>query len=169
VELVEFGRLTPEIRADLEGDEDDPFDSRGITLVYRPKEQHVALRGESGRIVASTGMVVVDVTVAETRFPVVGIGGVIVSAAQRGRGLSRDVLTAALDRAAALGPAFALLFCHDDRAGLYERFGFSTVPPPVLVEQPDGIREVPQRTMVRPLRDGATWPAGPVRVLSLPF
>jgi predicted N-acetyltransferase YhbS len=169
VQVVEFGRLTDEARAELEGDEADPFDAAGTTLRYRPKEQHVAVRGDDGRLVASTGMVAVAVEVEGQRFQVVGIGGVIVNARHRGRGLARTVVEAALERAAALGPAFALLFCHDDRAGLYERLGFSTVEPPVLVEQPEGEAEMPQRTMWRGLRPRASWPEGQLIVRSLPF
>jgi predicted N-acetyltransferase YhbS len=169
VELVEFGRLTDAARADLEGDEADPFDAAGFTLRYRPKERHVALRGDDGHLVASTGIVVAEVEVAGERFEVVGIGGVIVNARYRGRGLARKVVDAALERAATLGPSFALLFCHEDRAGLYERLGFTTVPPPVLVEQAEGEAEMPQRTMWRALRPDASWPDGPLVVRSLPF
>lgn len=168
VEIVEFGRLTDAFRRAVEGDEPDPFDAAGNGLKFRPKERHVGLRDESG-LVASTGLLVVDVEVAQTRFPVVGIGGVIVRQSHRGRGLAREVMGAALDRARALGPDFALLFCHADRAGLYRRLGFSEVRDPVLVAQPDGYAPMPQCTMWRALADGVTWPPGSVRVESLPF
>jgi predicted N-acetyltransferase YhbS len=170
VELVEFGRLTDQARADVEGDEPDPFDAAGNTLTYRAKDRHVALRGEDGHIVASTGMLEIDVEVAADRFGAVGIGGVIVNARHRGRGLARELVGAALDRARTLGPRFALLFCHQDRAGLYERLGFAYVTAAVTVQQPCGrSAEMPQRTMWRALAPGATWPDGPVSVLSLPF
>jgi GNAT superfamily N-acetyltransferase len=94
-------------RAELEGDELDPFDVAGVTLQFRPKERHVALEDERGRLVASTGMVITEVEVAGQRFPVIGIGGVIVTASHRGRGLARQVVEAALARAAELGPPFA--------------------------------------------------------------
>lgn len=169
VEIVEFGRLTTEQRAELEGDEHDPFDADGVTLRYRPKDRHVALRGGGGRLVASVGMLVLDVDVADERFPVVGLGGVIVNAQDRGRGLARRVVEAALAQAGTEGPAFAILFCHPDRAELYERLGFAEITSPVSVQQPDGFEEMPQRTMWRALRAGPAWPAGPVVVHSLPF
>lgn len=169
MEIVEFGRLLPEYRAELEGDEDDPFDAAGSTLRYQAKERHVALRDDRGRLVASTGMLVVDVEVGGLRFPVVGIGGVIVNAAYRGRGLGREVVEVALARARTLGPGFALLFCHDDRAGLYRRLGFAGLDSEVVVRQPDGSAVMPQRTMWRALREQATWPEGSVVVDSLPF
>lgn len=169
MEIIEFGRLEVARRAELEGDEVDPFGGAGSTLRYRAKERHVALRDQRGRLVASTGMLVVDVEVSGERFPVVGIGGVIVNAAFRGRGLAREVVTAALAKARTLGPDFVLLFCHLDRTGLYRRLGFAEIDGAVLVEQPDGDAAMPQRTMWRALREQEIWPEGAVLVHSLPF
>ncbi len=116
MEIVEFGHMTAGQRDELQGEEDDPFGGAGITLEFQRKQQHVALSDERGRLVASAGMVVVEVEVADERFEVVGLGGVIVNAADRGRGLARTVVTAAITKAATLGPRFMLLFCHPDRA-----------------------------------------------------
>lgn len=170
MELVEFGRLAAKHRAELEGGERDPFGAAGLALASQRKDLHVALRAPDGRLAASTGLLVTDVEVASAgAFAVVGIGGVIVAARHRGQGLARTVLEAALERAATLGPAIAVLLCHDDRAGLYERLDFETVAPPVRVQQPSGTIVMPQRTMWRALRDGAVWPSGRVDVRSLPF
>ncbi len=65
MEIIEFGDLTHDQRADLEGDEADPFDAAGATLVYQGKDRHVGLRTDEGRLVASTGMLLVDVEVGE--------------------------------------------------------------------------------------------------------
>ena len=111
MKIVEFVRMTLERRAELEGDEDDPFDAAGETFSFRAKDRHVGLEDDRGRLVASAGMVVLEVEVAGERFPVVGIGGVIVNATRQGRGLAREVVEAALARAGSLGPAFAILFC----------------------------------------------------------
>ena len=51
---------------------------------------------DDGRLVASTGFVVVEAEVAAARFEVVGIGGVIVNQAYRGRGKAM-ILPPALD------------------------------------------------------------------------
>jgi predicted N-acetyltransferase YhbS len=169
VEIVEFGLLTEAHRRDLEGDEQDPFDARGIGVEFRPKDKHVGLRDGAGRLVASTGMVVVEVEVERERFSVVGLGGVIVNADHRGRGLGRRVVQAALVKARNLGPAFAMLFCHDDRAGLYHKVGFSRVDAEVVVRQSDGYAPMPQWTMWRPLHVKLRWPPGKVVVHSLPF
>jgi predicted N-acetyltransferase YhbS len=170
MEVVEFGRLTDTIRAELEGDEEDPFDAAGDTLRWRPKDRHVALRQDDGRLVASAGLVLTEVQVGDGEpLPVVGIGGVLVSQANRGQGLGRRVIMEVLARAATLGPGLALLFCHRNRAGIYRRHDFVEVPPPVLVQQPDGPVEIPQVTMWRALRPGAELPAGRLTLLSLPF
>jgi GNAT superfamily N-acetyltransferase len=173
VELVEFGRLSAARRAELEGDEIDPFGVSPVTLQFRPKERHVALQDEHGRLVASAGMVVAEVEAGGRRFPVVGFGGVIVNAKHRGRGLARQVVQAALVRARELEgahpPEFAMLFCRPDRAGLYRRLGFVEITTEVRVKQPDGYVPMPLRTMWRALRDDAEWPEGPVVLHSLPF
>ncbi len=170
MEVVELGPLTDTYRAELEGDEVDPFDAAGNSLQWRVKDRHVALRGADGRLVASVGLVLTEIRVGDDRVvPVVGIGGVIVTAAQRGRGLAREVLEAALARAATLGPPLVLLFCLPDRVGLYERFGFTEVARPVLVPQPGGPTEMPLVTMWRALAPGGELPDGPVTLLGLPY
>jgi predicted N-acetyltransferase YhbS len=156
-------------RAELEGDEVDPFDVGGVTLQFRPKERHVALQDERGRLVASAGMVITEVEAGGRRFPVVGFGGVIVNAEHRGRGLGRRVVEAALARAAELGPELSMLFCLPDRVGLYDRLGFTEITEEVRVKQPIGDAVMPIRTMWRALREGARWPAGPVLLHGLPF
>ncbi len=169
MEIVEFGRLTRQQRIDLEGDEDDPFDAAGAQLEYRAKHRHVALKNDLGRLVASTGIVVVEVEVGEQTLDVVGLGGVIVNARHRGRGYARQVLQASLARAQTLGPRFAMLFCHRDRAGLYRRLGFAQIHSTVLVRQPGGYQQMTQQTMWRALTAGDHWPSGRVIVHSQPF
>lgn len=168
MEVIEFGMLSDAQREQLEGDEEDPFDAAGITLEFRAKERHVAI-AQDGRLIASAGLTRAEVEVAGVRFEVAGIGGVLVTAARRGEGLARRVMEETLARAGAAGAPFALLFCHDDRAGLYERLGFSAIEDRVQVEQPGGFAPMTQRTMWRALAAGAAWPPGPVTVHGLPF
>jgi predicted N-acetyltransferase YhbS len=168
MEVVEFGELTEAERADLQGDEVDPFDAAGVTLRYRAKERHVALR-DGRQLVASAGLTTATVAVADQRFEVVGLGGVFVRAERRGEGLARRVVEEALVRAQAIGPAFAILFCWPDRAGLYERLGFREVVSPVRVQQPAGFEPAAQLMMWRSLEPGATWPPGEVTLFELPF
>lgn len=170
MEVVEFGPLTDVQWAELEGDEVDPFDAAGTSLHWRSKDRHVALRGPDGRLVASAGLVVAEIQVDQSAVvPVVGIGGVIVSAPYRGQGLGDRIIVEALGRAATLGPAIAMLFCHRDRAGLYARHGFVEIAPPVLVHQPGGPVEMPHVAMWRALREGEPIPRGDVILDGLPF
>lgn len=170
MEVIELGRLNDTQRAELEGDEDDPFDAAGDTLKWRSKDRHVALRGPDGRLIASAGLVLAEVQVEELApIPVVGVGGVIVAAPHRGRGLGDRVIAEALARVASMGPAAAILFCHRDRAGLYAHHGFLEIPRPVSVQQPDGLAEMPYVSMWRPLREGWELPAGQLVLHSLPF
>jgi GNAT superfamily N-acetyltransferase len=169
MEIVEYGTLTPERRAELEGDEDDPFDAAGSSLQFRPKDRHVGLRADDGRVVAQAGLVVVEAEVEGVRFEVVGLGGVIVNQAHRARGYARGVVEAAVARARELGPAYMLLFCFEDRAGLYRRLGFTEITDEVHVEQPGGYARMDEHAMWRALRPGAVWPPGRVTLHSLPF
>ncbi|MGZ6617953.1 MAG: GNAT family N-acetyltransferase, partial [Solirubrobacteraceae bacterium] len=157
MEIVRFGALTEDDRAQLEGDEPDPFDAAGITLAFRPKDAHIGIRDDAGRLVASAGFVLAEVEVvvvgrqrravqaasANVRFDVFGIGGVIVAAAHRGRGLARTVVAEALAEGARLGRDYALLFCHEDRSGLYRKLDFSVLDSPLTVRQPTGTAVLP--------------------------
>lgn len=172
MELIECGRLSEKQFAALVGDEDDPWRAAEFGLEWRPKDHYVALRDDDGRLLAAAGLVVVDVQVgARPAIPVVGLGGVIVTASHRGRGLGRRVISGALAHAEAMGPAIAMLFCRSEMAGLYRRHGFAEVPGPVFVDQPGGAVEIPGggRMMWRPLKAGARLPDGPVTVTGLPF
>jgi GNAT superfamily N-acetyltransferase len=170
LEVLEFGRLSEFQRAELEAGEEDPFDAAGNTLQWRPKDRHVALGRPDGTLVASAGLVLGELHGADgPRASFVGIGGVFVTAAYRGQGLGNRIITEALRRAATLGPPLVLLFCHRDRAELYEKHGFAEIDPPVLIRQPDGYVRCPMTAMWRSLGDGVTLPSGQVTVHSLPF
>lgn len=168
MEILDLGPLTDRQRSQLEGDERDPFDSAGVTLQFRRKSRHVAIC-EDGRLIASAGLTSAEVAVDGERFDVVGLGGVIVSAAHRRQGLARRVVEEALVRARAMGPSFAILFCHADRVGLYDRVGFHEITSEVVVEQPEGFEPIILRTMWCALEPGAAWPPGAVTVHGLPF
>lgn len=170
MELIELGRLSERQHAELVGDEEDPWDAGDSTLQWRPKDRHVAVCDDCGRLLAAAGLVVVDVGFGEQQAtPVVGIGGVIVAAPHRGRGLGGRVISEAVRRARDLGPEIALLFCLPDRAELYRRHGFAEVAEPVLADQANGVVTMPPVTMWRPLKDGVTLPGGVVKIHGLPF
>jgi predicted N-acetyltransferase YhbS len=155
----------------LQGDDPHPWgSSEAEALEWAEKRHHVGVEADDGGLLAVAGAVVADVAVAGAEpFPVVGIGGVIVRPDQRGRGLARLVVEAILEVAHRLGPERAMLFCREPLVALYERFDFRTIDGPVGAAQPGGRVVVPMRGMWAPLRDGATWPEGPVEVVGEPF
>jgi GNAT superfamily N-acetyltransferase len=170
MDLIELDRLRPEQTAELVGDEVDPWSSAGVDLEWRPKDRYVALRDDEGRLAAAAGLVLAEVSFGgRPPTTVVGIGGVIVAAPYRGRGLGWRVISEVIARAEAQGPEIAVLFCWPDRAELYRRHGFAEVPGPVWVGQAERIVAVPHVTMWRPLKPGAALPDGDVRVEGLPF
>lgn len=169
MELIEFGRLSDEQYAELVGDEADPWNAEEFNLEWMPKDYHVAVRGEDGKLLAAAGLVVVEVQFgAQPGIPVVGVGGVIVTASHRGRGFARQVISEVLRRAEPMGPEIAMLFCRPEQAGLYQRHGFAEVRESVLVDQPDGVVSL-SGAMWRPLKAGARLPDGIVKVNGLPF
>ncbi|MFE6872226.1 GNAT family N-acetyltransferase [Kitasatospora sp. NPDC057692] len=156
--------------SEILGDTPDAFGVAELGFTWRPKEHHVGIRAEpDGRLVAHAGLVVLPVTAGGRHTELVGLGGVAVAADRRGRGLARAVVDGALARARALGPSTAILFCRPDVAGLYARLGWRPVEGPVEVEQPAGPVVMPLRTMWFPLREGAQFPEGAVRLHSLPM
>ena len=64
----------------------------------------------------------------------------IVAAAHRGQGLARTVVAEALAEGARIGRDYALLFCLEDRSGLYRKLDFSVLDSPLTVLQPQRYR-----------------------------
>jgi GNAT superfamily N-acetyltransferase len=159
--IEHIGAMPPERWAEILDGEPDPFAAGGDEFEWRAKTHHTLLLAPDGRAIASVGLVVADAG----GFEVVGVGDVIVSPRHRGRGHLRTVLEAALERAAALGPAYAMLFCSPDRVPMYAHFGFREVAAPVSAAG----RAMRPAVMWRPLRPGARWPDGPISLPGLPF
>lgn len=164
--IVELGELSDEQWDELRAGEESPWGSDG--LEWQKKERLLLLRVD-GRLVAMAGWSIVAIEAGGETFDVVGLGAVVVSRPHRGKGYARRVMEPWLERAGALGPARAALFCAPHNVGLYARFGFSQVRATVTADQPTGPITMPGAFMWRPLRADATWPDGPVRVLGLPF
>jgi predicted GNAT family N-acyltransferase len=167
--IERVGQLSEEQWAELADGEQDPFGVAGDTTEWRRKTQHSTLRDGGGRLIASVGLVIADVTAGGERFPVAGVGGVIVTWEHRGHGHLRPVLEDALNWAATLETDRAMLWCAEKNVSLYSRFGFLEIAAPVTVDQSGGEAVMPMPAMWRPLRAGVTWPDGDVRVNGLPF
>ncbi|AEW98762.1 GNAT family N-acetyltransferase [Streptantibioticus cattleyicolor] len=166
--VVRLDGYTRDDQDRLLGADPDPFGVADAQLTWLPKEIHFGVvLGD--RLVAHAGLRRAPVTVGGLDTEVAGVGGVAVAADVRGHGLARLAVGAALDHARTLGPGFGLLFCRPPLTALYRRLGWHPVGGDVRVEQPDGSVVMPLRTMWTPLREEARWPAGAVRLRSLPF
>jgi GNAT superfamily N-acetyltransferase len=168
MELVEMDEITPQQWSELVAGEREPWGGVAEQLVWGDKQRYVGLRDADRRLVAIAGGLTAELEITE-RLQVVGIGGVLVSASERGRGLALEMLQRLLEIAAEMGPERAMLFCRPQLTGLYRKLGFAEIAGPTWVQQPDGPLEMPLRTMWRPLREGVGWPSGRVDVLGLPF
>ncbi|WP_079086493.1 GNAT family N-acetyltransferase [Streptomyces silvensis] len=186
VRLTSYGR---DDQNEILGDGADPFGVADTGLTWLPKQEHFGVRAD-GRLVAHAGLLRVPVSIGGVETEVIGVGGVAVAPDQRGRGLARTVLAAALAHARTMGPRHALLFCRPPLVALYERLGWRTLDQEVYVQQPTGPVLMPLRTMWKPLApdpEGAEdaeapveptepvepvesmGPVGEVRLLSLPM
>ncbi|MGA5266805.1 GNAT family N-acetyltransferase [Streptomyces lydicamycinicus] len=167
--VVRLTRFTRTELSELAGDGEDAFGVSWTGLTWRAKEEHFGIERD-GRLVAHTGLVTVPLSIGAVETRAVGVGGVIVAPDLRGQGLVRIVMTAALEHARTRGPEYGLLFCMPHLLPLYERFGWQQLHEEVEVEQPEDTTAImPLRTMWVPLREGARWPVGPVRLRSLPM
>ena len=149
--------------------EAQPFGGVAEGLTWRAKQRHVGVRDQQGRLLALAGTALCEVRAGSRRLPVVGLGGVIVTRTQRGRGLARMAIEGALELARETPAAHAMLFCLRENMGLYAKFGFQPIAGAVRARQASGIVEVPLPGMWAPLRAGAAWPPGEVEVLGEPF
>ncbi|GAX54587.1 GNAT family N-acetyltransferase [Streptomyces olivochromogenes] len=166
--VVRLTEYTKTEQIEIIGDSDDPFGVADAGLTWLPKEDHFGIR-QKGRLVAHAGLLRLPISIGEADTQVVGVGGVAVAPDLRGRGLARLVVSAAVDHARTMGPQHGLLFCRPPLVPLYQRLGWRMLEQDVHVEQPGGSVIMPLRTMWTPLRDGAKWPAGEVRLRSLPM
>jgi predicted N-acetyltransferase YhbS len=59
-------------------------------LLWRDKTHNIGVRADDGRLVAAAGVVLAEVMIErEPSFEVAGLGGLIVTRSERGRGLAR--------------------------------------------------------------------------------
>jgi predicted GNAT family N-acyltransferase len=170
MEFVELDALTERDWDDVVDGEHQPFGAQGAQLAWRLKDRHFALRDDDGRLAALAALVTVAVEIERVgSFDTVGLGGVIVTRSERGRGLMAQVVAPVLALAERMGPEHAMLFCRPELVAVYGRLGFEEIAAPVWAEQPTGPIEMPMRAMWRALRAGAAWPPGRVDVRGLPF
>jgi predicted GNAT family N-acyltransferase len=169
VRLVELDRVADSDWQQVIAGEPQPFGALGGELRWRDKSHHLGLCDDAENLVALGGLVRAEVRVADTHLQVVGIGGVIVTRAARGRGYARVLIERLLQSAHELGPERAMLFCLPTNIGLYAKFGFHLIEEPVWAPQPGGIVKIPLCAMWRPLAVAANWPEGRIDLQDEPF
>jgi hypothetical protein len=168
VKFEELGELSIHDWVELTGREPEPFGHTTAALVFRPKDHHIAMRGEDGRLLAAAGATIATISVGDVSFEVVGLGALIVRPDVRGRGLSLPLRLELRKLALRLGPDRAMLFCEPPQLPLLRAADYRLLETVVRVDQPEGRVEMPLPAMWRPMRP-AGWPPGEVDVDGLPF
>jgi GNAT superfamily N-acetyltransferase len=167
--LVELDRVADSDWQQVIAGEPQPFGALGEELQWRAKSHHLGLCDDAENLVALAGRVRAEVRVADARLQVVGIGGVIVTRAARGRGFARVLIERLLQSAHEFGCERAMLFCLPANIGLYAKFGFRLIEEPVWAPQPGGLVIIPLCAMWRSLAGAANWPEGEIELLDEPF
>lgn len=170
MQVVDLGRLSMRDWAQLVEGELDPFGSVCAGLEFRAKDHHAVIRDRDGRLLAAGGWSIVEVEVdGSGRFPVVGLGALIVRHDLRGSGLGAPIMDRLREQIAETGLAYRMLLCEPRLEPLYARRGDRPIEAPVWVEQPLGPVRWPLRALWAPLVSDEPWPQGAVRIQALPF
>ncbi len=168
--MVELDRLSEPRWEELVAGEPEPFGGIGETLSWREKTRNIGVREDDGRLVAAAGAVLANVKVGgEVSFPVVGLGGLLVTRTARGHGLARLLCARLLEIAHEFDVQRAMLFCMPKLMPLYSEMGFVVIDAPVWVDQPEGRIEMPMPAMWSALQGSAGWPSGRVELIGEPF
>ncbi|HEX8747517.1 MAG TPA: GNAT family N-acetyltransferase [Pyrinomonadaceae bacterium] len=147
---------------------EDIFGSSHLNLTWKPKDLHIFVDVE-GSTVSHVGLLQHTVTVGDEPVKVCGVGGVVTILDAQGKGhASHAMRHAASLMREELGVDFGLLFCHGRLIPFYERLGWQKVKDAVEIEQPSGPITSPMNVLILPC-GRERWPAGPVKLNSLPW
>lgn len=145
----------------------DPFGVNGLALVWADR-RHTLTAVSKGRPVASAGWLLRDMAFDGLPRRAAGLGGVLVHPAYRGQGITRTLMSVAVEHARAAGAETMIMLCQPDMVPLCAQLGWSQLSVPVTVQQPDGARILPLATMIYDLV-GLPDPATSVDLCGLPF
>lgn len=146
---------------------DDIFEAAALNLRWRPKQVHFILDVD-GMPVSHVGIVKHEITVGGRPVLVGGIGGVVTIPAWQKHGYARELMKQAVNYLEQSNVDAGLLFCLPSRVPFYESQGWSLIPRPVLIQQPQGEIDSPLEVMILPM--GAyRWPEGDVKLNSFPW
>ena len=166
---VTEGVLDPEDKRVLFEWGQNIFGVEDALLQWRPKDTHFILEVD-GRPASHVGVLKHTVSAGGTPVVVGGVGGVVTVPEMQGRGLAQKGMRhAAAFLCEEMGVEFGLLFCLDRLRGFYESLGWRHVPGRTEVEQASGPIAAPFNTMVLSCGGERAWPAGEVKLNSLPW
>lgn len=166
VRVESADEIGPELRDDLERWTREVFGH--IAYEWAPAEWFATARIE-GLLVGSLKVVTREMTAADARVRVAGIGNVVTKPEYGKRGVATAMLRAAEDlMRAKLGAEFGLLICRRKVAPVYEKAGWIRVEGPTRFWQPSGIVIYPHDTMVLKLTT-REWPGSPIDLCGLPW
>ncbi|MFZ1886780.1 MAG: GNAT family N-acetyltransferase [Candidatus Binataceae bacterium] len=159
-------QISPELKGELKCWTDQVFGH--IAYEWAPAEWFATACIE-GLLVGSLKIVTREMTAADQRVRVAGIGNVVTKPEYSKRGVATAMLHAAEDlMRTKLGTEFGLLICRRKVAPVYEKAGWIHVDGPTRFWQPSGIVTYPQDTMVLRLTT-REWPSGPIDLCGLPW
>ncbi len=169
VELIDLPEFGPDDFDLVTGGEPDPFGTDHLGIEWLDKSDHLGLM-DGGRLIGHAGWVASTVRTADGwEGAVLGLGGVMMHPDYRGHGVGAQLVEGAMARMRSGGPRLGILFCRPERLAFYGRLGWIPVTSEVTVDQPTGTIVMPLRTCWSALEEGASLPAGDLRVVGLPF
>jgi predicted N-acetyltransferase YhbS len=169
VELIDLPVFGPGEFDRIVGGTRDAFGTDHLGIEWLEKSHHVGLM-DDGLLVGHAGWVASSVQTAGRQVvEVLGLGGVIMHADYRGRGVGAQLVEGAMHRMSASGVGVGMLFCRPERLAFYGRLGWLPITDPVRVGQPGGSIVMPLRTCWTPLAEGSELPGGTLDLRGLPF
>lgn len=166
VRIERADEIGPELKGELKRWTDEVFGY--IAYQWAPAEWFATAR-IGGVLVGSLKIVTREMTAADERVRVAGIGNVVTKPEYGKRGVATAMLRASEDlMRTKLGAEFGLLICRRKVAPVYEKAGWIHVDGPTRFWQPSGIVTYPQDTMVLKLTT-REWPGGPIDLCGLPW
>ncbi|HVA78597.1 MAG TPA: GNAT family N-acetyltransferase [Candidatus Binataceae bacterium] len=166
VRIESAEEIDPVLRGELKRWTDEVFGR--IAYEWAPAQWYATARVE-GVLAGSLKVVSREITAAEERVRVAGIGNVVTKPEYGKRGVATAMLRAAQDlMRTTLGAEFGLLICRHQVAPVYEKAGWIHVDGPTRFSQPSGIVTYPLDTMVVKLT-AREWPGAPIDLCGPPW
>ena len=160
--------ITDEERERLFNWGENIFGVTSFTLTWRPKDEHFFMDVDNVPV-SHASLLKHEIEVDRRSLLVAGLGGVVTIPEAQHRGYARRLVKHASEFFEREWKVEAgLLFCLERMVPYYASLGWQLLEETVMIEQPSGHIRAPLPVMVLPC-GGRTWPAGEVRLQSLPW